>query len=232
MNVVIKNLNVSYGDKVIFDDFCYEFKENEITCLLGKSAVGKSTLLNALANLVPYEGEIVVGTISYIFQEDRLVPNLSIGKNLELVLKSVIKDKAERKARVKDMLKKVELLGEEKSIKKELSGGMAHRVNIARAFLYPSDVLLLDEPFKGLDPSTKNHLIKTFLKLYEEEKRTVVFVTHAIDEALLLADRVVMIKDSPVTVADEIEITLPKSERALSDDALAGIRKKLLSCYE
>ncbi|MGN0795716.1 MAG: ATP-binding cassette domain-containing protein, partial [Christensenellales bacterium] len=131
-----------------------------------------------------------------------------------------------------DMLERVELKGEEKSLKKELSGGMAQRANMARAFVYPAKVLLLDEPFKGLDPSMKGRLIKTFLRLYENEKRTVIFVTHAIDEALLLADKVVIVKDSPVRVDEIIEIDIPKEKRILSDDSLVKTRKKLLDSYE
>ena len=232
MSVSVKGLNVAFGEKKISEDFDFEFDENKITCILGKSGIGKSTLLNALANLIPYDGDIECEKTSYIFQEDRLVPNLSVEKNLELVLRKIIKDKAERKAKVKEMLEKVELSGEEKSLKKELSGGMAQRANMARAFLYPSEVLLLDEPFKGLDPSMKGRLIKTFLRLYEAEKKTVIFVTHAIDEALLLADKVVIVKDSPVRVDEIIEIGIPKEKRVLSDDSLAKIRKKLLDSYE
>lgn len=233
MDLTVKNLSVTFGDKKIFENFSYVFKEGEITCVLGESGIGKSTLLNCVASVIPYKGEIDKdGGVSYIFQEDRLVPTLSVFKNLELVLKGVDKDKKSRKGKIDEMLKLVELDGEEKKIKAELSGGMAQRVAMARAFLYPSEVLLLDEPFKGLDPSLKGRLIKTFVKLYEKERRTVIFVTHAIDEALLLADKIIMIKGSPAVISFESEIKAEKAERNLSDDAFDRLRKKLLECWE
>ena len=233
MDLTVKNLSVTFGDKKIFENFSYVFKEWEITCVLGESGIGKSTLLNCVASVIPYKGEIDKdGGVSYIFQEDRLVPTLSVFKNLELVLKGVDKDKKSRKEKIDEMLKLVELDGEEKKIKAELSGGMAQRVAMARAFLYPSEVLLLDEPFKGLDPSLKGRLIKTFVKLYEKERRTVIFVTHAIDEALLLADKIIMIKGSPAVISFESEIKAEKAERNLSDDAFDRLRKKLLECWE
>ena len=233
MDLSVKNLSVTFGDKKIFENFSYVFTEGKITCVLGESGIGKSTLLNCVASVIPYTGEIDKdGGVSYIFQEDRLVPTLSVFKNLELILKGVDKDKKSRKEKIDEMLKLVELDGEEKKIKAELSGGMAQRVAMARAFLYPSEVLLLDEPFKGLDPSLKGRLIKTFVKLYEKERRTVIFVTHAIDEALLLADKIIMIKGSPAVISFESEIKAEKAERNLSDDAFDRLRKKLLECWE
>ncbi len=233
MDLSVKNLSVTFGDKKIFENFSYVFTEGKITCVLGESGIGKSTLLNCIASVIPYEGEIEKdGAVSYIFQEDRLVPSLSVFKNLELVLKGVDKDKKSRKEKIDEMLKLVELDGEEKKIKSELSGGMAQRVAMARAFLYPSKVLLLDEPFKGLDPSLKGRLIKTFVRLYKNEPRTAVFVTHAIDEALLLADKIIMIKDSPAVISFESEIEIEKAERNLSDDSFDRLRKKLLECWE
>ena len=100
MDLTVKNLSVTFGDKKIFENFSYVFKEGEITCVLGESGIGKSTLLNCVASVIPYKGEIDKdGGVSYIFQEDRLVPTLSVFKNLELVLKGVDKDKSRAKRR-------------------------------------------------------------------------------------------------------------------------------------
>lgn len=161
-DIVVKNLNCGYGDKVIFDGFDVTFKENEINVVLGGSGVGKTTLLNVLAGLKTYDGEIsgVDGEVSYIFQKDRLIPTISVYKNLDLILRSIYKGKNNRKKMIEEMAALVEIGDVLHSLPNEISGGQAQRVAMARAFLYPSKVLLLDEPFKALDTALKSRLIK------------------------------------------------------------------------
>lgn len=225
----ITSLTVKYGEKTVFDKFNLTVQEGKITCLLGASGVGKSTLLSAISGGISYEGAISgAGKISYIFQENRLIENITVEKNLDLVLRSFTKDKVKRNKIIDNVLKLVEMEDNKNLFPKELSGGMASRISMARGFIYPADTLLMDETFKGLDTALKQRLIKAFLKLYEENKHTVVFVTHSIDEALLLADEVFVLKGSPCQVNFSLTIDKKQQDRKLTDEELDDKRKQLL----
>lgn len=229
-DIRVKNFTCSYEQKTIFDNFDVTFEQGKINVILGGSGVGKTTLLNAIAGIKPYEGQIegCEGGVSYIFQKDRLIPSISVYKNLDLILKGVVKDKAERKRMIEQTAVDLEISDVLKSLPSEISGGQAQRVSMARAFLYPSDVMLLDEPFKALDTALKTRLIKQFAALQEKKNKTVVFVTHAIDECLLLADDYFVFDDAPVKIVLQGKINSKKSERKLTDKALEETRNLLL----
>lgn len=229
-DICVKNLTCSYEQKTIFDNFDVTFEQGKINVILGGSGVGKTTLLNAIAGIKSYEGQIegCEGGVSYIFQKDRLIPSISVYNNLDLILKGVVKDKAERKRMIEQTAVDLEISDVLKSLPSEISGGQAQRVSMARAFLYPSDVMLLDEPFKALDTALKTRLIKQFAALQEEKNKTVVFVTHAIDECLLLADDYFVFDDAPVKIVLQGKINSKKSERKLTDKALEETRNLLL----
>lgn len=229
-DICVKNFTCSYEQKTIFDNFDVTFEQGKINVILGGSGVGKTTLLNAIAGIKSYEGQIegCEGGVSYIFQKDRLIPSISVYKNLDLILKGVVKDKAERKRMIEQTAVDLEISDVLKSLPSEISGGQAQRVSMARAFLYPSDVMLLDEPFKALDTALKTRLIKQFAALQEKKNKTVVFVTHAIDECLLLADDYFVFDDAPVKIVLQGKINSKKSERKLTDKALEETRNLLL----
>lgn len=229
-DISVKNFTCSYEQKTIFDNFDVTFEQGKINVILGGSGVGKTTLLNAIAGIKSYEGQIegCEGGVSYIFQKDRLIPSISVYKNLDLILKGVVKDKAERKRMIEQTAVDLEISDVLKSLPSEISGGQAQRVSMARAFLYPSDVMLLDEPFKALDTALKTRLIKQFAALQEKKNKTVVFVTHAIDECLLLADDYFVFDDAPVKIVLQGKINSKKSERKLTDKALEETRNLLL----
>lgn len=229
-DICVKNLTCSYEQKTIFDNFDVTFEQGKINVILGGSGVGKTTLLNAIAGIKSYEGQIegCEGGVSYIFQKDRLIPSISVYKNLDLILKGVVKDKAERKRMIEQTAVDLEISDVLKSLPSEISGGQAQRVSMARAFLYPSDVMLLDEPFKALDTALKTRLIKQFAALQEKKNKTVVFVTHAIDECLLLADDYFVFDDAPVKIVLQGKINSKKSERKLTDKALEETRNSLI----
>ncbi len=229
-DIRVENFTCSYEQKTIFDNFDVTFEQGKINVILGGSGVGKTTLLNAIAGIKSYEGQIegCEGGVSYIFQKDRLIPSISVYKNLDLILKGVVKDKAERKRMIEQTAVDLEISDVLKSLPSEISGGQAQRVSMARAFLYPSDVMLLDEPFKALDTALKTRLIKQFAALQEKKNKTVVFVTHAIDECLLLADDYFVFDDAPVKIVLQGKINSKKSERKLTDKALEETRNSLL----
>ena len=183
----------------MFEDFSFEFGEGEITCILGASGVGKTTLLNILARCTPFQGELqeVPEKVGYIFQEPRLLPNLTVVQNLEFV--------GGRYELIEEMLQKIGLYEHKDKRPSKLSGGEKQRVAIARAFLSERRLLLLDEPFSALDTPLKIKLWQVFAKLWEEQKPTAVMVTHDIEEAWGLGHRVVYIKDVKIAYDCRVE---------------------------
>lgn len=230
-DIIFKNFSFSYPDKEIYKNFNTVFPGGKINVVLGASGVGKTTLLNALTGLSGFDGEIenMPKNVSYIFQSDRLVKTISVEKNLDFVLKNAISDKTARKNAIYDMAKLLEISDVLKRLPTEISGGQAQRVQMARAFLYPSEVMLLDEPFKGLDVSLKTRLIKKFLELWGRDGRTVVLVTHDVYDALLMGDKVFVLSGSPADIVYETELTVEKSERNLTDAVVTKYRDEIVN---
>lgn len=182
----IQNLTVNYGKNVVYNNFNLQIEDGGVTCILGESGCGKTTLLNAVSRLVPFGGEISPVEVSYVFQSPRLIPYISVLKNLT----AAGADKDEAAA----MLGKVGLGDKAGAYPMQLSGGEAQRVSLARAFLKPADLLLMDEPFSSLDLKTKLSVMDVFVKMREESGGSALFVTHDIDEALYLADRIIVLR--------------------------------------
>lgn len=214
--IEIKNFTKRYSGNTVYENFNLSVKEGGVTCILGESGSGKTTLLNAVAGLIKYEGSISKVKCSYIFQSPRLVPNLTVYGNLKLVCPD---DGA-----IMDMLVKVRLEDKVNSYPRELSGGQAQRVSIARAFLYKSDVILMDEPFSSLDLKLKGEIIRLFSEIRKQDDRTVLFVTHDADEAACLAERVIIINGGKA-VFDRSYSPEPVRTCAEADE----IRKQLIS---
>ena len=214
--MIIKNLCKRYQDKVVLKDFSLDIKPRTITCITGESGCGKTTLLNLIAGIIrPDSGTIELdGKVSYLFQEPRLLPWRTALENVALALKD------EKKAR-----EILELVGLKDSLDKypsELSGGMRQRVAMARAFSYPSSIILMDEPFQNLDVKLKNNLLQLFLKLWEQEQKTVLWVTHDITEACLSADLVLCVTlgpQSPMEITQTYQIPLARAQRTAENMA-------------
>ncbi|MCD8307202.1 MAG: ABC transporter ATP-binding protein [Clostridia bacterium] len=182
----ISHLAKSYKNAVVYTDFSFTVQDGEITCILGESGSGKTTLLNCIAGITGYSGSISACRCSYIFQSPRLVPSLTVLGNLKLVCPD--------EGRIMRMLEAVGLGDRAKSYPGKLSGGQQQRVAIARAFLYDADVILMDEPFSSLDLKTKDEMVRLFFSVWEKERRTVLLVTHDADDALAMAERIVVLK--------------------------------------
>ena len=177
--------------------------------------------MNVIADNVNYTGDFekINGGISYVFQQPTLLNHLTVEKNVEFVLKKVYPNKTERQEIIETFLKNVELLQDKDKYPRELSGGMAQRLALARAFAYPSKIMLLDEPFKGLDVSLKKRIISLFTDLYENDKRTVILITHDIDEAILLGDKVFVLGQNTILYEKELP-NIPQKNRVLADFAV------------
>ncbi|MGL4607105.1 MAG: ABC transporter ATP-binding protein [Eubacteriaceae bacterium] len=211
MNIQIKNLTKTFGEQVIFEAFNMEIKENKITGILGPSGSGKTTLLNLCSGLIKPDSGKIEGinprSISYIFQEPRLLPWRTLRENLRFVLEENVINKPGRfEKEIDDILKLVGLEGVDQLYPRELSGGMRQRVAIARAFLFPSELLLMDEPFSNLDTALKESIMNDFYTLWKKDKRTVIFVSHLEEEINQLSDEVFIFSDKPVKILEKIEI--------------------------
>ncbi len=193
---VLENIFLSYDDIEVFKDFSLSIEEGKITCIVGPSGCGKTSILNILSGLLKnFKGKVfMTDDLGYIFQESRLLPWDNVYNNIRLVRKEEDKDE------IMSILKDVGLEGFEKKFPSELSGGMKQRVSIARGFYYDSSVLLMDEPFKSLDYDLRINLINYLKKLYSKNKKTILFITHDIDEALLLGHEVVVLSNRPTVV--------------------------------
>lgn len=221
-----------------FSRISFSVRRGELVSLIGPSGCGKTTLLECIAGLIlPDEGIIHVegertapGRVGYMTQTDVLLPWRTVLDNviIPLELKSLPLVQARNEGRA--LLKTFGLKGFETSSPDKLSGGMRQRAALARTYLAKHNILLLDEPFGRLDALTRGEMQAWFLDVWERERKTVLFVTHDVDEAILLSDRVFVLSPRPGTVAEEITISLPRP-RMLTDTTLPAfglLREKIL----
>lgn len=225
--------NFGSGEKLarILDDVTFEVKSGEFVCVVGPSGSGKTTLLRTIAGLQPatqgqvvFEGETVTeppAKMAVVFQDysRSLLPWMTVNKNVMLPLKNKFTER-ERKARAEKALASVGLSGKGGLYPWQLSGGMQQRAAIARGLAYQPDVLLMDEPFAAVDAQTRIELEDLVLKIRAEYNTTVLFVTHDIDEAVYLADRVIVLSGAPTSVTENIVVDLPQPRHQVETKGL------------
>jgi len=216
---VTKSYETKEGNFLALDSVSLNIERNEFICVVGPSGCGKTTLLNMIAGLhqpttgfVKVRGEKVSGPgkgKGVIFQQYGLYPWLTVQKNVEFGLKMKKVPKDERRETALKYIKLVGLDKFAKSYPKELSGGMKQRVAIARAYATNPDILLLDEPFGALDAQTRAQLQENLLDTWEAERKTCFFITHDVEEAVLLATRIVIMSASPGRIKEIVNVKLP-----------------------
>jgi NitT/TauT family transport system ATP-binding protein len=197
------------------DHISLEVAPGEFTCLIGASGCGKSTMLNLVADLdQPTSGQVSVsGRVAFMFQEPALFPWLTAAGNIDLALRARGAGRAERRQRVAELLATVNLTGFGDKRPHELSGGMRQRVALARVLAQDADVLLMDEPFGALDAMTRDLLHDELDRVCAGRQLTILFVTHNVQEAVRLGDRVVVLSSRPGRVVDEFEVPIEHPRR-------------------
>ena len=238
LTLVLNNVSRSFDGVKAVKNINLEVKKGEIVGLLGTSGCGKSTLLRTISGLDSgYDGVIQINektstTVNketgFIFQEPRLLPWLNVLENVVFGLEGKASDKQEK---AKEILSIVGLEGKEKLYPKELSGGMAQRVAIARSLVMSPEILLLDEPFSALDAFTKMQLQDFLLDVWEKYHTTMILVTHDIDEALYLCDRVVILRGQPGEIVEELQVE-EERPRNRGSEHLAQLKTTILTALD
>jgi len=220
------------GSHTAIADLNLTLKSGEFICLVGPSGCGKTTLLNIIADLdQDYQGSIGLSQqasrpkIGYIFQNPRLLPWRTVRENIELVLEDSISANI-----IDDLLEMMQLTSSQHVYPERLSLGMSRRVAITRAFAVDPDLLLMDEPFVSLDAPTARQVRALLLSLWQQRPHTVLFVTHDLREAITLADRLIFLSTSPMSVISEIIVPIPRAERH-DESAIETFRQQLLNDY-
>lgn len=223
--------------KETLQDINLEIKEGEFICLVGPSGCGKSTLLNLIAGLdeatsgqILFDGKKVTGPgpeRAVMFQESALFPWLTVGDNVKFGMKMAGLSEKEQQDKMKKYLDMVSLSEFENYYPKEISGGMKQRTALARALALDSRMLLMDEPFSALDKQTINMLRTELETIWEKTGKTILFVTHSVEEAVYFADRVVILSDNPGEIKEIIPIDLPRP-RQIEDEAFIRLRGTIL----
>ena len=222
-----------FSDKGYFTaikDVSFDVNDGEFLVILGPGRCGKTVLLNIIAGLEQQTGGTVVYNgrewkgvnpeISMVFQKLALMPFKTVMENVELGLKFRGMSKGQRRELAQHYIELVGLKGFEKSYPTQLSGGMKQRVGIARAYAADPKLLIMDEPFGQLDAQTRYQMQEEILRIWEKEKRTVIFVTNNIEEACYLGDRIILLSDCPATVKEVYPISIPRPRDMVSEEFL------------
>jgi len=221
--LTVKNLSVVFPDNNgglhALEDISFEVCPRDFICFLGPSGSGKTTLLRILASLLPpTTGEInFIGNqhpqVGMVFQQPNLMPWRTVTDNIKLPLELVGMDESKARDKAREMIDLVGLNGFEDSWPRDLSGGMAQRVGIARALIHDPDLLLLDEPFAALDALTRERMWTELSRIWQARQKTVIMVTHSINESLFLADRVLVLTQRPAKIKLDVEVDLPRPRK-------------------
>ncbi|MFR8926678.1 ABC transporter ATP-binding protein [Peptoniphilus senegalensis] len=234
----VTDVDKSFGDKLVLKDINIKLNEGELVSLVGVSGSGKTTLFNIIAGLSkPDKGKVflkgeeitgIAGKVSYMLQKDLLLPYMTIIDNVSLPL--ILRGKKKKVAReeVRELFADFGLEGCEDKFPSQLSGGMAQRAALLRTYVFSNEVALLDEPFSALDAITKASIHKWYKNIISEMKISTIFITHDIEEAVKLSDRIYILGKNPGTIIDEIEINEDFQENFFENKKFIEYKKYII----
>lgn len=238
--LTVKNISASYEGVKIIEDINMELNQGELVCLLGISGVGKTTLFQVISGLlkpdigaIKLDGKDITGqagNVSYMLQKDLLFHYKTILDNVALPIEIQGLSKKEARNIAKPYFKEFGLEGTQDKYPNQLSGGMRQRAALLRTYLFSDQVALLDEPFSALDTITKGNMHEWYLNVMEEIKLSTIFITHDIDEAIFLSDRIYIMKGNPGKITDEIKIlkAKPRSKDFLLTEDFLEYKKDII----
>lgn len=236
IKIQVRDLTKRFGDLLVLEDISFDVYEGEFLCIVGPTGCGKTTFLNVLTKLHPAsEGDIYIDgkpadpskhNISFVFQEPSSMPWLTVEQNIRYGLEIKRVPGEEIKKRVDQVMELVGLKDFRNYYPRQLSASMDQRVVIARAFAINPDLLLMDEPYSQLDIKLRYYLEDEVIRIWRELKRTVIFVTHNIEEAVYLAERILILTPKPATIKKEIKVDLPRP-RNFADPEFVKIRDQV-----
>ncbi|HEX7404768.1 MAG TPA: ABC transporter ATP-binding protein [Candidatus Nanopelagicaceae bacterium] len=227
-----RNITKYFGAERVLDNVDFDLTSGSFTSLVGPSGCGKTTMLRIIAGIEKAGGGTIeingvssakdVPALGVVFQQGSLLPWKSVQKNVAFGLELAKLDKAEIKERVARALEMVHLTGSEKKYPHQLSGGMQQRVGIARALALDPPILLMDEPFASVDAQTREELHDELLHIWEKSRKTVLFVTHSIDEAIVLSDEIIVMAARPGRIISRLKVDLPRPRTEESAHLMPG----------
>lgn len=236
VKINVDNLCKHYGDLVVIEKMSFDVHEGEFLCVVGPSGCGKTTFCNVLAKLQPITGGTITvdseeldfkkHNVSFVFQEPSCLPWRTVRDDVRIGLEIKGFPQKEADERIAAILKLTGLTKFKDYYPHQISGGMKQRVAVARAFVTEPDLLLMDEPFGQLDMSTRFHIENRLIDIWQETKRTIIFVTHNIEEAVYLSERILVCTQKPTKIREEVVVDLPYPRNITSDEFI-GIRNKV-----
>jgi NitT/TauT family transport system ATP-binding protein len=222
-----RNLSVSHGSESVIVNVDLDVRQGEFVSIVGLSGSGKTTLLNALAGFLPSSGEIQVpGRIGVVFQDYSVFPWLTVYENIAFGLKDF--RRPDEDEIVRRHLKLIQMEAQADKFPAELSGGQVQRVSIARALAPNPDVIFMDEPYGALDRYTREKMQEWLLEIWTEDQKTVLFITHDIEEAVFLSDRVLVLSDGRIDQEFQVDLARPRTEDLKFSSRFIEIKKRVL----
>jgi ABC-type nitrate/sulfonate/bicarbonate transport system ATPase subunit len=234
--VVVSNLTKRFGDLLVLDEICFHVREGEFLAIVGPTGCGKTTFLNTLSRLIPAtEGHILIDgeeadpkkqSLAFVFQEPSSMPWRTVKENVAYGMEVKKVPIVEREERLRHILGLVGLSSSANLYPNQISASMEQRLAVARAFATKPDLLLMDEPYGQLDVKLRYYLEDELIRLWQELKSTVIFVTHNIEEAVYVAERILVLTNKPTKIKAEVPVRLPRPRSYLDPDFIE-IRKRV-----